>query len=237
MTSIVVPLGYSNSSCGYCGQSGQRSNTKHSYSYGFWSIQLTPSVSCKNILILLSYTKEVYVFKQDYNNLIDSGWRRSGSYIYNPDRSRTCCPQYTIKLNAQEFKPSRSNKQLLNKFIKFLSNDEQNNDNKSKGKNNYQYNLLDNIYKCFNNSKFEIKLEKATYTQEKYDLFKKYQMGIHNESEDDISIRSFKNFLIDGPLLSTPIKYSNDINKNDLPKTFGQYHQLVSFCFFRKLDI
>ena len=101
----------------------------------------------------------------------------------------------------------------------------------------YQYNLLDNIYKCFNNSKFEIKLEKATYTQEKYDLFKKYQMGIHNESEDDISIRSFKNFLIDGPLLSTPIKYSNDINKNDLPKTFGQYHQLVSFCFFRKLDI
>lgn len=31
-----------------------------------------------------------------YKNLLDQGWRRSGSYLYKPDMGRTCCPQYTI---------------------------------------------------------------------------------------------------------------------------------------------
>ena len=54
MTSIVVPIGYSGSSCGYCGEHGKRSAGKNSYSYGFWAVQL----SCN-----------------DFKNLIDTGWR------------------------------------------------------------------------------------------------------------------------------------------------------------------
>lgn len=33
----------------------------------------------------------------DYQNLIDRGWRRSGYYCYKPNMANTCCPSYTIK--------------------------------------------------------------------------------------------------------------------------------------------
>ena len=33
----------------------------------------------------------------DYQLLIDRGWRRSGTYIYKPSMDKTCCPLYTIK--------------------------------------------------------------------------------------------------------------------------------------------
>lgn len=34
---------------------------------------------------------------EDYQALIDRGWRRSGHYCYKPTNHRTCCPQYTIR--------------------------------------------------------------------------------------------------------------------------------------------
>lgn len=34
---------------------------------------------------------------EDYQNLIDRGWRRSGKYVYKPKMDETCCPQYTIR--------------------------------------------------------------------------------------------------------------------------------------------
>lgn len=34
---------------------------------------------------------------QDYQDLIDRGWRRSGQYCYKPKNDETCCPCYTIK--------------------------------------------------------------------------------------------------------------------------------------------
>lgn len=33
----------------------------------------------------------------DYQSLIDRGWRRSGHYCYKPNMENTCCPSYTIK--------------------------------------------------------------------------------------------------------------------------------------------
>ena len=39
---------------------------------------------------------------QDYQNLIDRGWRRSGSYCYKPMMDQTCCPAYTIRCNVQD---------------------------------------------------------------------------------------------------------------------------------------
>uniref|UniRef100_A0A8I5KQW8 Arginyltransferase 1 n=1 Tax=Homo sapiens TaxID=9606 RepID=A0A8I5KQW8_HUMAN len=55
--------------CGYCkNESGSRSN-------GMWAHSMTV---------------------QDYQDLIDRGWRRSGKYVYKPVMNQTCCPQYTI---------------------------------------------------------------------------------------------------------------------------------------------
>nr|CAH92933.1 hypothetical protein [Pongo abelii] len=56
--------------CGYCkNESGSRSN-------GMWAHSMTV---------------------QDYQDLIDRGWRRSGKYVYKPVMNQTCCPQYTIR--------------------------------------------------------------------------------------------------------------------------------------------
>lgn len=57
-----------------------------------------------------------------YNALIDRGWRRSGMYLYKPSMEKTCCPQYTIRCNALDFRISRSQKKVLRNFSEFLQN-------------------------------------------------------------------------------------------------------------------
>ncbi|XP_040608978.1 arginyl-tRNA--protein transferase 1 isoform X6 [Mesocricetus auratus] len=61
---------------------------------------------------------------QDYQDLIDRGWRRSGKYIYKPVMNRTCCPQYTIRCHPLQFQPSKSHKKVLKKMLKFLTKGE-----------------------------------------------------------------------------------------------------------------
>ncbi|KAM9618139.1 arginyl-tRNA--protein transferase 1 isoform 3-T3 [Trichechus inunguis] len=58
---------------------------------------------------------------QDYQDLIDRGWRRSGKYVYKPVMNQTCCPQYTIRCRPLQFQPSKSHKKVLKKMLKFLA--------------------------------------------------------------------------------------------------------------------
>ncbi|XP_061857338.1 arginyl-tRNA--protein transferase 1 isoform X6 [Colius striatus] len=58
---------------------------------------------------------------QDYQDLIDRGWRRSGKYVYKPIMNQTCCPQYTIRCQALHFQTSKSHKKVLKKMLKFIS--------------------------------------------------------------------------------------------------------------------
>jgi len=81
------------SQCGYCG------SKNGSYSNGMWGHVMT----C-----------------QDYQDLIDRGWRRSGRYCYKPTMNKTCCPQYTIKCEATQFKMTKSQKKILKKFRNYI---------------------------------------------------------------------------------------------------------------------
>ncbi|XP_029031539.1 arginyl-tRNA--protein transferase 1 isoform X5 [Betta splendens] len=83
--------------CGYC------KNDKGNLSHGMWSHTMTV---------------------QDYQDLIDRGWRRSGKYVYKPIMNKTCCPQYTIRCHALKFQPSKSHKKILKKMSKFISKGE-----------------------------------------------------------------------------------------------------------------
>ncbi|CAM9476179.1 unnamed protein product, partial [Heterosigma akashiwo] len=47
--------------------------------------------------------------------MIDFGWRRSGTYLYKPTMSKTCCPQYTIRLQALKFKANKQQRNVLNR--------------------------------------------------------------------------------------------------------------------------
>ncbi|OCF32593.1 hypothetical protein I316_05773 [Kwoniella heveanensis BCC8398] len=96
---LLTPYGYSSGTCGYCSPSGERSKGKTSFKYGMVSEQMTPRF---------------------YQNLIDRGWRRSGDYLYHPDMARTCCPQYTIRLNALDFHFNKKQKQVINRFNRYL---------------------------------------------------------------------------------------------------------------------
>uniref|UniRef100_A0A8D8CE12 Arginyl-tRNA--protein transferase 1 n=1 Tax=Culex pipiens TaxID=7175 RepID=A0A8D8CE12_CULPI len=94
MFSIVDFYGkQANYSCGYCKQ------PKSCQSHGMWAHSLTV---------------------QDYQDLIDRGWRRSGSYCYKPEMDTTCCPSYTIKCDAMGFRLNKSHKKIIKRVNKFL---------------------------------------------------------------------------------------------------------------------
>lgn len=93
-------------SCGYC-------KSSNSSSHGLWAHSLTV---------------------HEYQSLIDRGWRRSGHYCYKPVMNETCCPSYTIKCDALQFKMTRSQKKLLKKFNHFLKTGE-----KMKGPSNVKH--------------------------------------------------------------------------------------------------
>lgn len=56
----------------------------------------------------------------DYQKLMDRGWRRCGTYYYKWDFMQSCCQPYTIRLNQMDYQISGSQKQVLKKFNKFL---------------------------------------------------------------------------------------------------------------------
>ncbi|XP_057978923.1 arginyl-tRNA--protein transferase 2 isoform X2 [Malania oleifera] len=92
--SVVVDVRKHRSSCGYC-KSGGRTSISH----GLWAHSLT-----------------VY----DYQDLLDRGWRRSGSFLYKPDMEKTCCPSYTIRLKAGDFVPSKEQLRVSRRMQRFL---------------------------------------------------------------------------------------------------------------------
>ncbi|XP_033248383.1 arginyl-tRNA--protein transferase 1 isoform X2 [Drosophila miranda] len=91
--SIVKYFGSQLGKCGYCtGINCSKSNGMHAY-----------RLDC-----------------QDYQNLIDRGWRRCGNYCYKQKNKETCCPCYTIKCDALAFKLTKSNKRILRRMNRFL---------------------------------------------------------------------------------------------------------------------
>ncbi|EYU22340.1 hypothetical protein ABFS82_06G137200 [Erythranthe guttata] len=92
--SVVTDCGRQKSTCGYC-----KSGARTSISHGLWPQSLTVD---------------------DYQALIDRGWRRSGCYLYKPDMEKTCCPSYTIRLKTSEFVPSKEQVRVSKRMQRFL---------------------------------------------------------------------------------------------------------------------
>ncbi|GFR87448.1 arginyl-tRNA--protein transferase 1 [Elysia marginata] len=79
--------------CGYCGQKDTN------YSHVMWAHQMSV---------------------QDYQDLIDRGWRRSGKTVYKPTMNVMCCPHYTIRCRALDFKLSKSHKKQIKRVNRYL---------------------------------------------------------------------------------------------------------------------
>ncbi|XP_009344730.2 LOW QUALITY PROTEIN: arginyl-tRNA--protein transferase 2 [Pyrus x bretschneideri] len=92
--SVVVDYGENKSSCGYC-----KSPARTSIAHGLWAHSITID---------------------DYQDLLDRGWRRSGCFLYKPDMERTCCPAYTIRLRAGDFVPSKEQARVSRRMQRYL---------------------------------------------------------------------------------------------------------------------
>ncbi|KAG8929218.1 Arginyl-tRNA--protein transferase 1 [Tulasnella sp. 418] len=208
--SVIQPYGPNTSTCGYCGPPGQRSAKASSHTFGIDAVQLSCPV---------------------YQKMIDRGWRRSGEYLYKPDLARSCCPHYTIRLDAVDFKPSRSQRKIIHKFNRFVIG-EGGGDN-TKAQSDTSFVLLDQIHaseKAFHPSLqpkhlFEVTIEPSSFTVEKFNLFNKYQAAVHNDH--DKSPSGFSRFLCETPLKGHAIPYfSIDNVPSHLPRIYGSYHQM-----------
>ncbi|KAJ3521251.1 hypothetical protein NM688_g9040 [Phlebia brevispora] len=233
---ILSPLNPSANTCGYCGPPGQRSTEETSYH----SAECIPmQLSC-----------------QDYQAMIDRGWRRSGTYCYKPDLKRSCCPQYTIKYASlfHDVCPRRvSGNYFIGTFEAALGDeityivspyrfnrwvlhgdDHQGSGTKHKGKDNQPSKLEEAIHAselehCASTSgpepahKFQVTLEPASYTDEKFALYQIYQRDIHKEQEK--KPQSFRRFLVENNLHREDIPYATS-PPSHLPHHYGAYHQL-----------
>ncbi|KAF7301376.1 Arginyl-tRNA--protein transferase 1 [Mycena indigotica] len=204
MLTLVSPAGPSNSTCGYCSPPGVRSAEK------------TFAQKCGLVGLQMSVT----VYKQ----LIDRGFRRSGKFrrtwCYLPNLPKSCCPLYTIRLDVSEFKLSKSKRKLVNRWNKFILGGKQPTEK--------EFVLTTTIHAAENDSqssdhKFEVILEPASYSDDKFKLFCKYQEIIHHDPKNTPS--SFRRFLVETPLRPSPIPYTTT-QTSHLPEKYGSYHQL-----------
>ncbi|XP_023303148.2 arginyl-tRNA--protein transferase 1 isoform X2 [Lucilia cuprina] len=115
--SIVEYYGKQESKCGYC------KGIKCSIGHGMHAYTMSPA---------------------DYQDLIDRGWRRSGHYCYKQDNTTTCCPCYTIKCDALEFKLSKSHKKVLKRMNRFLRDGKRDKNEEVQATNNADKEAKDN---------------------------------------------------------------------------------------------
>lgn len=86
----------SSEKCGYC--KGLKPNTGSS-SWGLGALRLSVN---------------------DYQVMMDRGWRRCGTYVYKYDLEQSCCQPYTIRLDTTEFHLSQNQRKVLRRFNKYL---------------------------------------------------------------------------------------------------------------------
>ncbi|KAL1739129.1 arginine-tRNA-protein transferase, partial [Schizophyllum fasciatum] len=203
-TSVGYAVGSSATTCGYCSPPGERTHHESSYhTAGLEAIQLSCPV---------------------YQDMIDRGWRRSG------------------QLDAQAFVPSKSHRKVLRRWNNHILHGKSGNamdvdstqsriDSKGIAKRQHQFTLVSAVHESesgFHGVEhpahiFETTLEPASYSDEKYSLYEKYQREIHHDELN--TPRGFKRFLVASPLRPSPIPYLSPPAEH-LPRTYGSYHQL-----------
>lgn len=180
---------------------------------------------------------------EHYQALVDRGWRRSGQTYYKPDLTRSCCPHYTIRLDAGDFKTSKGQRQAIHRWNRHVLGTEYTSkvaklcpiSQEEKQRRKTTFELQESVHASeYANlgrpvdpktmkrvepaHKFEVILESDSFSKEKFDIFLDYQKKIHKESESQWSRDSFKRFLCSG-LDRKIIKFKGATRK------LGSYHQ------------
>ncbi|QQK42687.1 Arginine-tRNA-protein transferase, C-terminal [Penicillium digitatum] len=217
--SLFRPLGYQKNSCGYC------KSKDGSVSY---------------------YTSSTFVLSEHYEELINGGWRRSGNLYYKQNLLRSCCPHYTLRLEASAYRPRRDQRKAINKWNKFILGSEymrkaarlcpRTREEKRHRKCNFD--LLSAVHQSEYDyikrpidpatklpiepaHRFEVTIEGDSVSQAKFELFRKYQTAIHKEDVSHWKPKEFQRFLCTGlKRAPNPLTAANSSQKK-----LGSWHQ------------
>jgi len=171
-----------------------------------------------------------------YEDLLNRGWRRSGTLLYKPDQRASCCPQYTIRLDSEAFHASKDQRQALNRFTKHIIGEDY---SKAAAKlypksreqaklRDTHFDITERVHECENtflksppepSQVFEVTLESIDFTEEKYKVYENYQRKVHQDAPHQISKQGFKRFLCSSPLPNSKIVCDGQ------EQHLGSYHQ------------
>ncbi|XP_021904178.1 arginyl-tRNA--protein transferase 1-like isoform X2 [Carica papaya] len=73
----------------------------------------------------------------------------------------------------------------------------------------------------FKRRKLEIHLKRSSFDPEEFSLYRRYQIKVHNEPPDSVTEDSYREFLVDTPLLFVPPSDDRKVP----PCGFGSFHQ------------
>jgi arginyl-tRNA---protein transferase len=185
---------------------------------------------------------------RDYQSLMLIGWRRCGTYYYKPTMHDTCCPMYTIRLPVAKFKESKSQRHVRNKVTKLAAAAldagpgqpaavatataaAADDDGASKGaaKAGSKASAAAAATAAVVASHLTVELEEASFTKEKYDCYRKYQIEVHNDKPEEVREDGFRRFLVDSSLVHNANEGSSSsagATGWQLPFKYGTHHQL-----------
>ncbi|KAI1497418.1 arginine-tRNA-protein transferase [Biscogniauxia marginata] len=172
-----------------------------------------------------------------YQALVDRCWRRSGSLLYRPNQRDACCPHYTLRLDSSQFRPSRDQRQTINRFNKYVIGDAYVKEaarrypksREQARKRDTEFDLVERIHESESKSlkqppepshAFAVTLELDDFTEEKYEVFENYQRIVHHESPSDISREGFRRFLCSSPLKREKLETAGGAERQ-----LGSFHQ------------
>lgn len=172
-----------------------------------------------------------------YEALINRCWRRSGTLLYRPNQKSACCPHYTLRLDSAEFKPSRDQRQAVNRFNRFVAGDDYAKEaartypltREQARKRDTCFDLVERIHEAEAERlrtppqpahELKVTLEPDTFTDEKFAVFDNYQRVVHGETPSSISQRGFKKFLC-----NSPVRRGMHTDSNGKSRQVGSFHQ------------
>ncbi|KAF6821266.1 arginine-tRNA-protein transferase [Colletotrichum sojae] len=189
--------GYSKSArCGYCGRQGKSQSERFSY-----------------------YAKATSLTPEYYQLLLDHYWRRSGETLYRPDQLRACCVHYTLRLDSTQFKPTRDQRQTVNRFNKYVKGEAYTAEaarlhpmsREQAKKRDSEFDLIERVHEAEYPflklppepaHKLTVTLEDINFTEEKYLVYENYQRVVHEDEPAEITRRGFRRFLCESPVQS-----------------------------------
>jgi arginine-tRNA-protein transferase len=173
------------------------------------------------------------------------GWRRSGNYFYKPTMHKTCCPSYTIRLKAETFMPSKSQRKTMARVGSYLKKLRRNDGGEGKVRLEEEQAIGTEEEKAKDQKKHEQKQKQkqkqleqkqqqeedaaavalltvthkpSSSSAEKFALYKKYQVAVHGDKPDSLTEKGFSRFLVTSSLVDTTSPAGE-------PQRYGSFHQ------------